>query len=294
MRPTADSMSESDDRPASEISPRSVDPAGSTLLGLLDLEEIDRDLFRVQQVFDDRYALYGGQVAAQALLAAGRTVAEGRVPHSLHGYYLRLGDASRPTVFRVDRDRDGRSFSARRVVAVQGGKVIFNMSASFQTPEPGVDLTSDPMPPLAAPEGLDEFVLARPISFEARAEPLAAGVDFPIRLWARCTDPLPDDPLVHAVVLTYLSDGVAGLAPYHTAQARSGSSLDHAVWFHRHIRLDEWVLMDHVPRTVAGGRGWYTGTIHARDGRLGASLVQEALFRPPLDHPRRLHGGDEA
>ncbi|MCK9900716.1 acyl-CoA thioesterase II [Parafrankia colletiae] len=281
-------------RPAAVTRPVSVTPSAPTVLDLMDLEEIDRDLFRVRVVFDDRYALYGGQVAAQALLAAGRTVPEGRVPHSLHGYYLRLGDASRPTIFRVDRDRDGRSFSARRVVAVQGGKVIFNMSVSFQVPEPGVDVTAEPMPPLAAPDTLTEVRLSRPVSFEARAERAPApGVDFPTRLWARCTTALPDDPLLHAVILTYLSDSVAGLAPYHSATARSGSSLDHAVWFHRHIRMDDWVLMDHVPRTIAGGRGWYTGTIHARDGVLGASLAQEALFRPPVDHPRRPWSGDQ-
>lgn len=281
-------------RPAAAPGPLTFEPAESTVLDLLDLEEIDLDLFRVRRVFHDRYALYGGQVAAQALLAAGHTVPQGRLPHSLHGYYLRLGDASRPTIFRVDRDRDGRSFSARRVVAVQGGKVIFNMSVSFQDPEPGVDLTAEPMPPIDPPEALPEFVLRRPVSFEARAERQADGVDFPIRLWARCTVPLPDDPLMHAVALTYLSDSVAGLAPYHTPAARSGSSLDHAVWFHRHIRMDDWVLMDHVPRTIAGGRGWYTGTLHSRDGRLGASLVQEALFRPPLDRPRRLPEAHEA
>ncbi|OAA29221.1 acyl-CoA thioesterase-2 [Frankia sp. EI5c] len=282
-------------RPAATTRPVSFEATDSTVLDLLDLEEIDRDLFRTRQVFDDRYALYGGQVAAQALLAAGRTVEEGRTPHSLHGYFLRLGDASRPTIFHVDRDRDGRSFSARRVVAVQGGKVIFNMSASFQLPEAGVDLTAEPMPAMAAPEALEAFVLPRPISFEARAAELPdLPAGFPTRLWVRCTTALPDDPLLHAVVLTYVSDSVAGLAPYHTEDARSGSSLDHAVWFHRHIRMDDWVLMDHVPRTIAGGRGWYTGTLHARDGRLGASLVQEALFRPPLDRPRRPWSGDQS
>lgn len=255
-------------------------PAGITLPDLLDLEELDRDLFRVRSVFEDAYALYGGQVAAQALLATGRTVPEGRVPHSLHAYFLRRGDAARPTVFRVDRDRDGRSFSARRVVAEQDGKAIFTMSVSFHTPEPGSDLHAEPMPEADAPEAMTEFVFPRLISFEARVSELPGpGVDFPTRCWARCTAPLPDDPMVHAAILTYLSDGVAGLAPFHSPTARSASSLDHALWFHRPMRLDDWVLMDHIPRSIAGGRGWYTGTVHTRDGRLGASLAQEALFR---------------
>lgn len=275
-------------RPVTVNEPAILAPTEGTVLDLLDLEEIDRDLFRVRMVFDDVYALYGGQVAAQALLAAGRTVPEGRVPHSLHGYYLRLGDASRPTIFRVDRDRDGRSFSARRVVAVQGGEVIFNMSASFHVPEKGTDIDAEPMPAAGPPETMIDYVFPRLFSFEGRTEkPVEPGEDFPTRCWARCTAALPDDPLTHAVILTYLSDSMAGLAPFHTPTARSGSSLDHAVWFHRPIRLDEWVLMDHVPRTIAGGRGWYTGTIHTRDGRLGASLTQEALFRAPREHPRR-------
>nr|MDT0667147.1 thioesterase family protein [Micromonospora sp. DSM 115978] len=111
-----------------------------TIFELLDLEELDVDLYRTTTTLDEPYALYGGQVAAQALMAAGRTVGDDRTPHSLHGYYLRRGDASRPTIFRVERDRDGRSYSARRVVAVQGGKVIFNMSASFHVAEPGSDV----------------------------------------------------------------------------------------------------------------------------------------------------------
>jgi acyl-CoA thioesterase-2 len=252
-----------------------------TVLDLLTLEELDRDLYRTTVNLDDPLPLYGGQVAAQALLAAGGTVPEGRLPHSLHGYYLRGGDAARPTIFRVDRDRDGRSFSARRVVAVQGGEVIFNMSASFHTPEDDEDRQMHPKPEAPAPEKSERFDLPRLLSMESRRPPQPYDSDWPTRLWARCTAALPDDHLVHACVLTYLSDISTGLAAMHDGPARSGSSLDHAVWFHRPVRLDEWVLMDLVAHTAAAGRGWYTGSIYAQDGTLGASLTQEALFRTP-------------
>ncbi|MFB4319245.1 acyl-CoA thioesterase [Actinomadura sp. 21ATH] len=252
-----------------------------SVLDLLALEELDRDLYRTTVAFDDPYPLYGGQVAAQALRAAGGTVPEGRLPHSLHGYYLRGGDAARPTIFRVDRDRDGRSFSARRVVALQGGEVIFNMSASFHTPEDDDDRQAHPMPAAPPPEESAGDALPRLFSLEGRVPPQPYESDWPTRMWARSTLPLPADPLVHACVLTYLSDISSGLAALHDGPGRSGSSLDHAVWFHRPVRMDDWVLMDLVPHTVAAGRGWYTGSIHAHDGTLAASLTQEALFRTP-------------
>ncbi|MCW2884057.1 MAG: acyl-CoA thioesterase [Streptosporangiaceae bacterium] len=258
-----------------------VGPA-PTVLDLLTLEELDRDLYRATTVLDEPFPLYGGQVAAQALMAAGRTVPPDRVPHSLHGYYLRGGDAGRPTILRVDRDRDGRSFSARRVVAVQGGEVIFNMSASFHAPAPGLDRQAEPAPRTTPPEDLGEIEMPRLLSMESRVTPQPyAGVEWPTRFWSRCMADLPDDDLVHACVLTYLSDISSGLVAMHEDTARSGSSLDHAVWFHRRARLDEWVLMDLVPHTVAAGRGWYTGTVHDAGGALVASLTQEALFRSP-------------
>lgn len=255
-----------------------------SVLDLLDLEELDRDLYRGTLVFDDPYPLYGGQVAAQALRAAGGTVPEGRLPHSLHGYFLRGGDAARPTIFRVDRDRDGRSFSARRVVAIQGGEVIFNMSVSFQRPADDVDRQVHPAPEAPEPRTLPASPVPRLFSMESRVPPQPyAAADFPTRLWSRCTAPLPDDDLLHACVLTYLSDISSGLIGLHDGPARSGSSLDHAVWFHRPVRMDDWVLMDLVPQTVAAGRGWYTGTIHTGGGVLAASLTQEVLFRTPRD-----------
>ncbi|MGY1835963.1 acyl-CoA thioesterase [Blastococcus sp. SYSU DS0510] len=255
--------------------------AGSTVLDVLALEEIDRDLYRSTLLFTDPFPLYGGQVAAQALYAAGRTVAADRLPHSLHGYFLRSGDAARPTVFRVDRDRDGGSFSARRVVAIQGGEVVFSMAASFQVPGPGPDLQVQEVPAVDPPDGSPVFELPRLFSVEGRRPPQPfPDAHWPTRFWARSTVPLPEDRLVHACVLAYLSDIGTGLSALPDDEAAPGPSLDHAVWFHRHAPLDDWVLMDMVPRTVAGGRGWYTGSITTADGVLAASFAQEALFRP--------------
>jgi acyl-CoA thioesterase II len=262
--------------------PVTTSAAEPDLFDVLDLEEIDRDLYRSTLVFADPYPLYGGQVAAQALLAAGRTVPDDRLPHSLHGYFLRSGDAQRPTVLRVDRDRDGRSYSARRVVALQGGEVVFSMSASFAVPGEGPDLRASPPPEVQSPEGLRSYDVPRLFSMEGRKpdQPLDVQKYWPTRFWARSRLPLPDDPLVHACVLTYLSDIGTGLSAFPQDEASPGSSLDHAVWFHRPVRLDEWVLVDMVPRSVARGRGWYTGEVLAADGTLGASFTQEALFRP--------------
>jgi acyl-CoA thioesterase-2 len=252
-----------------------------SVLDLLSLEEIDRDLYRATSVFNDPFPLYGGQVAAQALRAAGLTVDEGFFPHSLHGYYLSSGDAARPTIFRVERDRDGRSYAARRVVAVQGGEVIFNMSASFHRDEDGPDLDVVPAPEVPGPdENLPGAALPRLFSMDGRLPPPPyANAEWPTRFWARCTVDLPDDPLLHACVLTYLSDISAGLTPYHDDKAGSGASLDHAVWFHRPVRMDDWVLMDLIPHSIAGGRGFYSGTIRTIGGALAASLAQETLFR---------------
>lgn len=251
-----------------------------TVLDVLDLEEIDRDLYRSTLVFADPFPLYGGQVAAQALLAAGLTVGPGRLPHSLHGYFLRSGDAARPTIFRVERDRDGGSFSARRVVAVQGGEVIFSMATSFHAGGAGPDVPVQQMPEVEAPEGLDSRGMPRLFTMESR-RPGRTAQDrhLPPRFWARTTVPLPDDHLVHACVLTYLSDIGTGLANMPQDEASPGPTLDHAVWFHRHAPLDEWVLMDMEPGTVSGGRGWYTGAIFTAGGTLAASFTQETLFR---------------
>jgi acyl-CoA thioesterase-2 len=253
--------------------------AEPSLPDLLDLERVEDNLYRSCVVFESPFPLYGGQVAAQALYAAGSTVPPGRLPHSLHGYFLRGGSTTRPTVFQVERDRDGRSFSARRVVAIQRGEVIFNMSASFAEPRAGIEQDVDPAPEAPAAEVLPGAGTPYHLSLETRP----AGEEHPdgrapTRFWMRCTAGLPDDPLVHACVLTYMSDASTGLVPVETEGAETGASLDHAVWFHRPARMDDWVLVDLVPHTVAGGRGWYTGAVHRADGARAASIAQEALF----------------
>jgi acyl-CoA thioesterase-2 len=254
--------------------------ADPTLLDLLTLEPLERDLFRATTVFEEQWALYGGQVAAQALLAAGRTVDEDRSPHSLHGYYLRGGDASRPTLFRVYRDRDGRSFSARRVVAIQNGEVIFNMSASFHVAEEGLDRQFDPPIDAGDPREQQAFTPPRLFSMEGRLpkQPFP-GVQWPTRFWARCTQDLPPDPLTQACVLTYLSDILTGLAPLHDGTWRTGSSLDHAVWFHRPVRADEWFLYETDSPAAASGRALCLGQIWAADGTHVATVAQEGLIR---------------
>lgn len=257
------------------------------LVALLALERVEPDEFRADAVFDDRLALYGGQVAAQALRAAAETVPDGRAPHSLHGYFLRPGDASAPTLLRVDRDRDGRSVSARRVVALQEGEVVFSMAASFQVPKESPDRQVEPGPDGGDPERLAPYLIPRLTSMDGRIgpQPLSSARSLPTRFWGRCTADLPDDPVWHAAALTYLSDMSSGIGPLGDAEYRSGSSLDHALWFHRPVRMDDWVLLDLVPRTVSDGRGWYWGTVHDREGRLVASLTQEALFRPRERRP---------
>jgi acyl-CoA thioesterase-2 len=257
----------------------STDP--DALLKLLDLEPLELNLFRSSVVFDDNWSLYGGQVAAQALIAAGRSVEPDRPPHSLHGYFLRPGDSKRPMVFQVFRDRDGGTYSARRVVAIQDGEVIFNMSASFHRADQGPDLQVVNRPPgIAPPEGSTPLDLFRLFSYEAVLPPYdGPRLEFPTRFWARTTVSLPDDPLLHSAVLTYLSDISTGLTPLHSAEGRSTASLDHAVWFHRPARADDWILSDLVPASSAEGRGWYTGSMFDPAGTLVASLAQETLFR---------------
>lgn len=257
-----------------------VDRALPTLAELLDLVEVDRDRYRTTAEFDDPHALFGGQVAAQALVAAGHTVEPGRLPHSLHCYYLRGGNAARPTTLEVARDRDGRSYSARRVTALQDGEVIFTLSASFHVQEQGVDLETVPVPDAGDPEDLAPGSVDRLFSMDVRRPPQPfAGSAWPTRIWTRCVADLGDDPVRHAAALTYLSDIFSGLIPLIHTEAHPGPSLDHAVWFHRPTRMDDWVLMDLVPQTVAGGRGFYRGTIHNRAGELAASIAQESLFR---------------
>jgi acyl-CoA thioesterase-2 len=254
---------------------------------LLAIEELDRNLYRaVNDRNPERSHLYGGQVAAQALLATGLTVPEGRHPHSVHGYFLRPGMIERPILLHVERDRDGHSFSTRHVVAVQDGSVIFDMTASFHIDEEGGE-HGPPLPDgVTPPEAMERswynrfFTTIDLCAFPTGLPPFSR-IGMGSRLWTRIAEPLPDDRLLHACGVLYLSDLGTGFAAYELEGVpRGGPSLDHALWFQRPIRADEWILIDLVPVKTGGGRGLYTGTMHARDGRLGATLAQEILARP--------------
>lgn len=255
---------------------------------LLGLEEIDRDLYRgVNEVpMDGRPNLYGGQIAAQALMAAGRTVPEGRHPHSMHGYFLRPGRRSDPVVFRVERDRDGRSFSARRVSALQGGAVIFDLTASFHVDEPGGEF-ADAMPDgLPTPDEcrVEPFNSNFP-SAEARIVPPTTitpeGKEVSSTLWLRIREPLADDRLTHSCALAYLSDiGTGFLSTDHPGLPKGGPSLDHAMWFRVPLLADQWVLHRMWPLHAGGARGLYAGSMFQHDGTLGVTIAQESLLRP--------------
>ncbi len=255
-----------------------------TVASVLELEEIDRNLYRGRNATTARLRrnLYGGQVAAQALKAAGLTVPAERRPHSLHGYFLRPGRIDRPVLLKVDRDRDGGSFSARHVAAVQDGEVIFSMLASFHRGESHdvIDAIADgDVPPV--PEG--EAVPFRDPLVERRfATHLDARTDDPLPTsgsWLRTTHPLPDDPLDQACGLTYLSDFGSGFERMRGGAGTGGPSLDHAVWFHLPVRADDWLLLHMRPRKATRIRGLYDGTVRDPSGRLGAIVEQECLFR---------------
>jgi len=282
------------------------------LLGLLDLGRIEQDIFRGSSRPAVVPRVFGGQVAAQALVAAGRTVPGERAAHSLHASFLRPGDPGAPIVYQVDRIRDGRSFTTRRVVAVQHGRPIFHLSASFQGHEDGLE-HQEPMPPAPDPDTLppsEELLPAHADKFpdptvvtrllEARAavdlryagDPpfLTAGVAREPRsqVWFRTRGKLADDPLLHVCLATYVSD-MTLLDSVLLAHGRGGwavgdvvgASLDHAMWFHRPFRADEWLLYDQRSPSSSGGRGLGTARIYTRDGRLAVSVIQEGLVRLP-------------
>ena len=257
----------------------------ATLAELLELERLDRDLFRGQNEpgARDRLALYGGQVAAQALRAAGATVAGDRLPHSFHGYFLRPGRVDRPVIFEVDRDRDGGSFSARHVRAVQEGEVIFSMLASFHThrESPTLDAlsaTDAPDPETLAPRPtVASLVDVREVT---PTRIVARRMRHSDRIWVRANAPLPDDPLVHACALAYASDLGTGFGQVDIPGLPTGGpSIDHAVWFHAPLHADEWMLLDLAPRKALSSRGVYDGSLRNVDGELGALIVQETLLR---------------
>jgi acyl-CoA thioesterase-2 len=284
---------------------RSQQQALDRLIRILDLEELDVNLFRGRTPKEDRLRVFGGQVAGQALVAAGRTVLEGIV-HSLHAYFLRPGDPSVPILYQVDRIRDGRSFSTRRVVAIQRGAAIFTLAASFQRPEEGLEHAL-PMPEAPDPESLPTFreraeaaLPTAPPELERwlrRERPIDVRhvdpVDYvsperrPPRqlVWIRADGRLPDSPLLHQCVVAYASDmtlldtitlphAVSWFDP-----AYQMASLDHAMWFHRPLRADEWLLYAQESPIAAGARGFTTGRLYTRDGRLAVSVAQEGLIR---------------
>jgi acyl-CoA thioesterase-2 len=276
------------------------------LLERLDLELLDNDLFRGFSPHDGRPRIFGGLVAAQSLIAACRTV-EGRVAHSLHGYFLREGDTSAPVIYHVDRIRDGRSFATRRVVAKQHGKAIFNMSVSFQAEEVGLEHQA-PMPAAPPPQTIPTNE-DRLLAYQKRAEnPLIdflLALDRPIerrevdhvdlldpkprsgaqRTWFRAAGELGDDPVMHQAVLAYASDYRLLVASFNQhghsflTEKLIIASLDHAIWYHQPFRADEWMLyVTDSPRT-SGGRGLNFGRIYSKDGGLVASVAQEGLMR---------------
>ena len=280
------------------------------LLDLLDLEQIEEDIFRGQSRSAVVPRVFGGQVAAQALVAAGRTVPADRPAHSLHAYFLRPGDPGAPIVYSVDRIRDGRSFTTRRVVAVQHGKPIFHLSASFQTYEEGLEHQA-PMPPAAdpaalptsqerlrgydhlAPEVVERFLEAREaIDLRYVDEPPYGRFGEPrephSQVWFRTNGKLDDDPLLHVVLATYVSD-MTLLDSVLLAHGRGGwavgdvvgASLDHAMWFHRPFRADEWLLYDQESPSAHGGRGLGQARIYTQDGRLAITVIQEGVVRVP-------------
>ncbi|RLK62279.1 acyl-CoA thioesterase-2 [Actinokineospora cianjurensis] len=275
------------------------------LVELLDLERIEDDSYRGVSPEHSSVRVFGGQVAGQALVAAGRTVPVERGVHSLHAYFIRGGDPSVPIVYEVDRIRDGRSFTTRRVVAVQHGKAIFALSASFQVAERGVD-HAEPMPRVPDPESLPTHGermtpdlrakfgawadRPRPIDVRYVSEPPWLSRengprDARNQVWMRTDGTLADDPLLHVCVLAYASDMtlldavLARHGVYWGTDKVLGASLDHAMWFHRPFRADEWILYDCASPSASGGRGLATGRFFTRDGRLVATVVQEGLLR---------------
>jgi acyl-CoA thioesterase-2 len=280
--------------------------AVDALVRLLDLEELGDDRFRGVSPAVGPQRVFGGQVAGQALVAAGRTVDPARQVHSLHGYFVRAGDSTEPIVYTVENIRDGRSFSVRRSVATQHDRVIFFMSASFHRTEQGLDHhlpgpVVDVPPPDQVPtmgERLARYpdrasfwsVSPRPIDVRYVGEPgwVAAG-DRPAassqRVWMRLDGKLPDDPLLHACALTYASDMTLldSVLSAHGAVwgpgGFVGASLDHALWFHRPFRADEWFLYDCTSPSASGARGLATGRMFTLDGRHIATAVQEGLLR---------------
>ncbi|MFG2145053.1 acyl-CoA thioesterase [Streptomyces sp. NPDC048696] len=282
------------------------------LLDLLDLERIEQGIFRGHSRSAIIPRVFGGQVAAQALMAAGRTVPADRPPHSLHAYFLRMGDPKAPIVYTADPIRDGRSFTTRTVTAVQHGQPIFHLSASFQAYEEGLEHQA-PMPPAPDPDSLptaaetlprytdvfvDPSVAERMLAARAAVDlryvddPPYASIGTPreprSQVWFRTNGKLDDDPLLHIVLATYVSD-MTLLDSVLLAHGRGGwavgdvvgASLDHAMWFHRPFRADEWLLYDQESPSASAGRGLGQARIYTQAGHLAVTVIQEGVVRVP-------------
>jgi acyl-CoA thioesterase II len=277
-------------------------PVLDRLIALLDLEKIEENIFRGVSPAHSPVRVFGGQVAGQALVAAGRTVPDERRVHSLHAYFIRGGDPSVPIIYEVDRIRDGRSFTTRRVIAIQHGKAIFSLSASFQKDEPGIEHAEEMPEGVPAPETLPTLMeRAEGYAIGAHSRPRPIDVRYvneppwitretgerPARnqVWMRADGKLPDQQLLHVCVLTYASDMtlldsvLARHGVYWDTDKVLGASLDHALWFHRPFRADEWFLYDSASPTASGARGLATGRFFGADGTLIATVVQEGLLR---------------
>ncbi|HSH27610.1 MAG TPA: acyl-CoA thioesterase II [Wenzhouxiangella sp.] len=283
-----------------------MNDALASVIALLDLERLEDNLFRGQSHDIGAPQVFGGQVLGQALSAAHCTV-EGRRPHSLHAYFLRPGDFNLPVIYQVERSRDGGSYSNRRVLAIQHGRPILNLAASFHAGEDGFDHQFE-MPPVPGPEGLSKSIdiqnsiidrvpgkmrrlLAHRPPLEFRPVEPPKFIDAEARpprkhVWMRAWDRLPDDPELHRNLLTYVSDyellGTATLPHELDFSTRpvQMASIDHALWFHRPFRVDEWLLYACDSPTSHGGRGFTRGQFFTRSGDLVASAVQEGVIRP--------------
>lgn len=283
-----------------------MDQALVDLIALLELEPLEENIFRGQSRDIGTAQVFGGQVLGQALAAASRTVEAGRDAHSLHAYFLKRGDVNAPIIYEVDRARDGSSFTNRRVVAIQHGEQIFNMAASFQVREPGLE-HQVAMPAVPGPEELQDIEsLARSAGDELPermrrfltyrrpfmvrpVEPEQLFVNRKMEpakhVWMKAMDHLPADDFLHEVLLAYVSDyeliGTATLP--HGMHAGRGrlqmASLDHAMWFHRPVRVDEWLLFALTSPNASGARGFSQGQVFTREGTLVATLAQEGLIR---------------
>lgn len=276
------------------------------LTELLEVETLDRDLYRGPRKKGGVGRIFGGQVIAQALMAACRSIDDGKIPHSLHAYFMRPGDADLPIIFRVERDFDGGSFANRRVIAMQKGQAILNFTASFQKAEDGLTHMSampDVPPPEKVPSTVDyareqgdllpaqvRSFLLRPSAIELRPvkEPVfvTRRKADPVNLcWFRAVAPVRDDPRLHQVMLAYASDMVllgTSLLP-HGLHFLTGkmqtASLDHALWLHEDFRIDDWLLYSTDSPWAGHGRGFTRGSIFTREGKLVASVAQEGLIR---------------